>query len=609
MPGFSSAALSLMFAAPIRTPTVSHVSKLSSVCHISRPLVGIVCFRRSIAALTLSRNMGSLQWDSVDLGFVGYVILGLASLKIIHQFVLYPWLLSPLRALPGPKGSLWSPKYLLYGEFPKIMRSEAGILQREWSKLYGKVVRAVGPFGIERIMFLSPAAMQKVLVDDWIDYPRPTFMRHILGMTAGYGLLTHTGDEHRAMRRTLNPAFSIASLSAQTDMYYEPIYSLVATLKSRCKAAAEKAGSRGMVVPVYDWLSKVTLDIICLTAFGYVTDAIHTPHNELAEAYHDLLGLQSGENSARIIALVSIPGVPKLLRSEWMYHHRWLLRYIPQLAPMETLVDSIRRIKIISAKILEERTKDAMAVAAADSYLAGKKDILSLLVQSRMQDRTHGAGAGSKMIMSDEMMKEQVLTFLGAGHETTASGLAWTLWLLATHTGIQERLRAEVTPILAQNQNPDFRTLKSMEYLNQVVMESLRIFPPVPMTVRQAAKSDFVDGVWVPKGTLFYIAIRVINTYKGFWGEDAEEFRPERWSELEQAPEYHPTHSFQTFINGPHHCIGKTMAIVEMKAVLAIIVAHFRFSPAYAGQKAQPTAAVTMKPADNLPLLIEPVEG
>jgi hypothetical protein len=102
---------------------------------------------------------------------------GLLGLKVFHQVILYPWLLSPLRTLPGPKGPLWSMDYLLFGEFPKIMRSEAGILQREWSKLYGKVVRAVGPFGLERVMFLSPAAMQKILVDDCINYPRVSSQR------------------------------------------------------------------------------------------------------------------------------------------------------------------------------------------------------------------------------------------------------------------------------------------------------------------------------------------------------------------------------------------------------------------------------------------------
>lgn len=94
-----------------------------------------------------------------------------------------------------------------------------------------------------------------------------------------------------------------------------------------------------------------------------------------------------------------------------MYNHRHIFSKIPQLGPIEEFIDSIRRIKTISAKILEERTKDVIAIAATDSTLSGKKDILSLLVQSRMMDRTNGAGTGSKMIMSDEMMVEQVVCY------------------------------------------------------------------------------------------------------------------------------------------------------------------------------------------------------
>ena len=159
--------------------------------------------------------------------------------KLLHQLILYPYVFSPLRKLPGPRGSLLSAKYLLFGEFPAIMAAEAGILQREWAKVYGTAMRAVGPFGMERVMFLSPPAMQKVLVDDWVEYPRvrsrrlaqrsivltvfiqPSFMRNILGIVAGYGLLTVTGDEHRMMRRTMNPAFSIPSLTARASMCYE----------------------------------------------------------------------------------------------------------------------------------------------------------------------------------------------------------------------------------------------------------------------------------------------------------------------------------------------------------------------------------------------------
>lgn len=120
-------------------------------------------------------------------------------------------------------------------------------------------------------------------------------------------------------------------------------------------------------------------------------------------------------------------------------------------------------------------------------------------------------------------------------------------------------------------------------------MESLRVYPPVPMTIRKAGKSDHIEGVFVPKGTLLYIPIRVINTHAGFWGADAEAFRPERWTDPPAG-----AHTFQSFIIGPHHCIGRTMAIVEMKAVLALVIAHFAFEPAYEGQVAHPTAAVTM---------------
>jgi hypothetical protein len=126
-----------------------------------------------------------------------------------------------------------------------------------------------------------------------------------------------------------------------------------------------------------------------------------------------------------------------------------------------------------------------------------------------------------------------------------------------------------------------------------------------------AGKTDYIDGVLVPKGTIFYIPIRVVNTWKEIWGEDAEEcvylylitanhshslfanrFNPSRWFNL--PPKYSSTTSVLSFLAGPHACIGKTMAIMEMKAVIAALIAKFEFTPAYAGQTIKPTAAVTM---------------
>ncbi|KAF8070435.1 cytochrome P450 [Lyophyllum atratum] len=520
------------------------------------------------------------------------VVLGTTAYLVTYKLIIYPYLLSPLRHIPGPP--LGHP---LYGQFPAIINGEAGIPQREWVKEHGPVVRAVGPLGIERLIFMKPDALHKILVSDWVDYPRPGFMRDVLGLTAGFGLLTVTGNDHKQMRKSMNPAFSIPNLMAQTDMYYDPIESLVEILQSQIDSEEHPEGGKEFLM--YEWMSKVTLDIICETAFDYKPDSLHNPHNELAEAYEKLINMQSGPNLARFIAIMVIPGVTRLLGSDWAYRHRHWFTYVPDLAPVKVMLESMHRIKQISAVILADKMRDS-AVVMSDTE--AKRDVMSLLVRARKADIEKDRGAYA---MSDKDMIEQVLTFLGAGHETTASGLAWTLWLLANDQESQSRLRDEVTSLLDDNSRPDYRSLKDLQWLDCIVMESLRVLPPVPMTFRTAAKTDYIDGVLVPKGTIFYIPIRVVNTWKALWGEDAEEFKPSRWLNLPDA--YNASTSVLTFISGPHACIGKTMAIIEMKAVLASLIANFEFEPAYAGQAAHPTAAITMKPKDNMPLRVKRV--
>ncbi|KAF9567301.1 cytochrome P450 [Agrocybe pediades] len=505
---------------------------------------------------------------------------------IVHRLILWPRFLSPLRKVPGPPlGNIF------LGQSPTIIRNETGIPQREWVKKYGPVVRIVGPVGIERMIFMKPEALHKILVKDWLDYPRPTFLRNILGLVTGYGLLTVTGNDHKQMRKAMNPAFSIPNLMAQTPMYFEPIDSLVEIIKGEINNSTD-----GKVIHVYDWMSKVTLDIICKTAFGYEADSLHNPHNELAEAYELLLSLQSGSNLARLILLISLPGGPRFLASDWAYHHRHWLEKIPLLPAVSKLVDAMYRIRRISRQMLEEKLKDSNLILNDSD---AKKDIMSILVRARKAELDGGKGGYA---MSDQAMMDQVLTFLGAGHETTASGLTWTLWHLSNKPEWQKRLREELAPVFAENPRPDYRTLKDLQWLDCVVMESLRIMPPVPLTVRVAAKTDYIDGVLVPKGTLFYIPIRVVNTWKELWGEDAEEFNPGRWLNLPK--DYHPTFSMLSFIAGPHACIGKTMSIIEMKAVLAALIVNFDFEPAFDGQIAKPAAAITIKPTDGMPLRV-----
>ncbi|KAL1685575.1 cytochrome P450 [Schizophyllum commune] len=544
---------------------------LISVC-----LSCILPLEKWISALALGRRQ------------VAYLLCAVVGCPIVYRILLYPRFFSPLRHVPGPP--LGDP---FIGACAPIFAKDAnGLPARDWVKKHGPLVRNVGPIGIERLYLVSPEPLQQILVKEWTEYERPEYLQHILGLVAGHGLLTTTGKDHRDMRKAMNPAFSLASLAGQLCLYYEHIEGLVRIFDGFIGDA-----EGGTVLTTYEWLSKVTLDIIAETAFGYKTESLRNPNNELATAFGNLMNLQNGHNLFKVVSFMSIPGAPRLVASEWAYRHRRWFARIPFLGPAETLIESTYRIRRIAESILQERMREATATIASDKDKTARRDLMSILVQARQADLEKDS---TVYAMSDRAMVDQVLTFLGAGHETTASGLAWTLWLLATDQESQHKLRAEVTPVLAANPRPDYKTLKDLQWLDCVIMESLRVLPPVPLTVRRAYKTDFLAGHLVPKGTFLHIPIRVINTWQAVWGPDAEDFRPSRWLNLPKT--YNPAFSFMSFIAGPHGCIGKTMALMEMKAVLACLIAAFHFEPAYEGQKISPAAAITMKPTDGMPL-------
>ncbi|KAJ7442169.1 cytochrome P450 [Mycena galericulata] len=492
----------------------------------------------------------------IQLRYLPWIAAAYAAGVFIYRVVLYPRFFSVLRNVPGPPlGNS------LFGHYFSLAKNESCIPLREWTKVYGPVVRMMGPLGLETLIFLSPAALDQIMVRDWLEHPRPNFARHVLGFVAGYGLLTTTGDAHKQLRRATSPAFSIPNLMAQTELYYRPIEGLIEILGGQIKAGRESETANGKVVAMYGWISKLTLDIICEAAFGYKVDCLHDPSNELAVAVEQGDGFHSGENLAWLGAIMALPFAARVVSSDWLFRHRAVF------GPAGKFLDIKYRLRTFSAGIL--RTK------AGDS---SSKNILRFLLRAaREADLPEEA-------RRDAAAVEQVLTVLSAGHETVGTGLAWTIWLLSTHPDVQRRLREEVSPVYAANPRPDYRTLQSLVWLDCVVNESLRLFPPIPATLRVAGKTDYIDGVLVPKGTLLAIP-HVL-------GEDAEEFRPARWLNLPAA--YDPTFSMFSFLAGPHACIGKTMALSEIKAVLVALIANFEFAPAYEGQIAQPAASIAL---------------
>ncbi|KAK0220566.1 cytochrome P450, partial [Armillaria fumosa] len=509
----------------------------------------------------------------------------------VYYLLVYPRWMSPLRVFPGPPlGGI------IKGQFPAIINGEAGVPQYQWITQYGSIVRVVGPIGIERLIVASPEALHRILVTHWTDYPRPNFMQYTLGVVAGHGLLTASGDDHKRMKKLLQPAFSAQNLSTDDEIFYDSTDRLVALLIN--EVGLEQQEREILMLP---YLNRAAMDIICKTAFGYDCGALSESPNasKLMEAYERISDEQNGRNAMALNAFMAIPGAGPLSISDWPYYCCRFLKRVRVFEPVVALFESMHLIKSIISAFLDGKiaeTTDQETHAEAGTRL----DMMTILLKARNAGRDKNT---CTFVVDEKDMLHHVLTFIAAGHDTSANGLAWALYLLAKNPDVQGRLREEVSPFCSPDcGRPDMRKIKQLQYLDCITNnnEALRLFPPIPMTFRKSTKDDHLNGKFVPKGTLIYVPIRAIGWLKSVWGDDVAEFRPSRWLDL--PPGYHPIYS--AFLLGPQSCIGKFMAILEMKAILASLVGNFEFTLAYEGQVAQPTAAATMKPKDSMPLRV-----
>lgn len=511
--------------------------------------------------------------------------------RIIYNTTLYHYYVSPLRHLKGPK-----PK-LFIGNMDEFITKPGAVGEIEWSRKYAEngVFRSTFMFGREAVHFMRPKALRQILVEDPYSYPKPSMAWKLLGLIAGYGLLTVEGDTHRKMRKTMNPAFSLTNLIEQFPVYYDKVYPLVDVLRKKIDESSEEHA----IIDCDAWVNKALLDIICLTAFGYDADSVNNPDNELASAYHAVTSMQNGQNQARLNLVLNLPFGDTVL--DWasdVSGWEWGLNRFGKDSAAQTffqLLNGMHRIKKVSKQILHKQLNSGERAAQAGQ----SKAIIDIIEETYLSEND---GKPKSLKEAERNMITQVLTFLGAGHETTASGVSWTLWNLATHPEAQDRLRKECKELMDQDERPPYSAVKALTYLDAVINESMRITPPVPRTVRCASKASYIDGVYIPKGTLLPISNRAINMDPEVWGADADEFKPERWFNLPER--YDRTFSMITFIAGAHGCIGRTMSYLEMKATICILVSNFRFEPISKDQSPVMDALITMKPKDGLPLKV-----
>jgi cytochrome P450 len=419
-----------------------------------------------------------------------------------------------------------------------IRRDPIAFLERLIDE-YGPIVRHMVD-GRPVVTVNSPAMVRHVLATHRGNYVKTgTPDEQMLVPLLGRGLLTSEGEEWSMQRRLAHPAFQPRQ---------------VVTFDALMAGAAGRLADSwcekpGRVARVDHDLTSLTLTVVAQALLGSEI-SIGNRFGAAVDAVNRFMSHYGGEDAADRAAFRNAVG----------------------------FLDSIVGLLISSA-----------GLEGAD-----RGDLLAQLVRARTDERPEG--------FSGRELRDQVITILMAGHETTAKGLTWALYLLDRHPEVLREVEDEVDRVLG-GRAVTADDIGALPVCRRVVLETLRLYPPVWLISRSAVADDVIDGHLVSAGSLVCVSPWLLHRRAEEWGDDAGLFRPERFTGRPDA--LGANYSYLPFSAGVRHCVGQHFAMFESVLVLASIVgrARMRLVP---GHPVEPEALVTLRPRHGMPMTAEP---
>jgi cytochrome P450 len=438
---------------------------------------------------------------------------------------------------PGPKG------HPILGMLPEFRGDRLGFLVRT-ARQYGGVAR----FGLRRrsvFLVTDPAAVKRVLQDNADNYGRKTRSLAALRETIGDGLLTTTGPAWWRNRRLMQPAFHKQRLGG-----------FAGTIAEAAEDFAARAARLGAAGPPFDLvpeLARLTLRILGRCLFDReLTDEADAVGGAVQVVLHHTI-----EKLGSLIPLPGLVPTPKNLRFR----------------------RALRALDRVVLSLIEERRRGAGA--------AERGDLLTMLVSARDEETGEGLG--------DRQLRDEVMTLLLAGHETTAMALSWTFYLLSLHPGVRRRLEDELAAALA-GRAPALDDLPRLPYTRMVIEEAMRLYPPAWVITRSATGADELGGFAIPAGDMVLLSPYVTHHDPSLW-EDPEGFDPERFAPGAEGGR--PRYAYYPFGGGPHLCIGAGFAMMEATIVLATVAQRLRLD-LEAGRPVAIEPLVTLRPSPGI---------
>lgn len=434
---------------------------------------------------------------------------------------------------PGPKGLPWLGSVLPAWRDPLALFLES-------RARYGDVVRfKFGPF--DYYLVNDPNVVKHVLVDNPKGY---TKSRNYLGLKVvlGEGLLTSEGDHWRRQRKLAQPAFHRDKLAGFANQ-------MSTATRDMLSRWTREGGTDAFCI--HAEMMRLTFRIVGLTLFS-----------------SDVDGDAKGVGQALEVAM------------HWANDHAESFVRVPPWIPTPANVRfkrAKRTLDDVVFRLIAERRD-----AAKKSGDFGS-DLLGMLMAATEDGGAVGSG------MDDQQLRDEIITMILAGHETTANLLSWTFYLLSKHPEVERRVRDEAQRVLG-DRDPVLEDMKGLEYTRMVLEEALRLYPPAWVFERQAVVADELGGYRIEPGAIVGLCPYVLHRHPDHWenpeGFDPERFRPER-------ADKRPRYAYLPFGGGPRTCVGNHFAMMEAQILLSMIVREHRL-------ELEPSHSVVLDPVITL---------
>ncbi|MHB1417148.1 MAG: cytochrome P450 [Chloroflexota bacterium] len=446
------------------------------------------------------------------------------------------------RVAPGPTG------LPLLGVLPQIGGGDLiGYYVNAWRQ-YGDVVRV--PLGPKTAFLLAdPEHIKYVLVDNEKNYCKGSGFRKVR-LALGEGLFTADGPEWRQQRRLMQPPFTPKAVTQFGPVMTDAIGRLVASWEERARG--------GSAFNVNAEMMRLAMAVIARSMFS-----IDLNEKALDAAHSFTFVLEFV--SRHTVSLFDVP------------------LFVPT-AENRTFKESLRTLDAFVDFLVEERQRQG--AAAPD-------DLLTTLMRAR--DPETGEG------LSRRQIRDQVLTIFFAGHETTAQALTWAWYLLAQHPAVEERLQAEIDGVLG-GRVPTAADAPNLKYTRMVLDETMRLYPPVWVFVRDAIADDRVGEYAIPAGSMVVLSQYITHRHPAYW-PDPERFDPERFGPDQSNDR--PRYAYFPFGGGPRTCLGSHFAVLEATLALATIAQRYRLRLLPA-EVVEPRMVGTLRPGGKVMMTVEP---